>query len=458
MEETSSAWQSRETVPQGDPNMIHLNKEFQDHGQDIAELTTTMNQLIKAQQQTQASWKVHAMEGVHVLVSKKKMKGNQRQSQKDMYSQDDGCHTQDDSFQEQNKEVQFVNNYQNQQDTIPNPKKDEAIKRVFAVSTRRGKLLKKRSIVVEDDDDDEEELPLKYAFPKVKSPKVPKVALPKVDDPPKVDEVPKQDVPLVINKTPKVIEVPKCEVPKKTSPRVYKQLSRPPPPFAQRFAKQQQEVQLQKFYDMLNQISFNVPFMEALEKMSGCAKFIKDLVTKKKNVNFETIKLRKSFVSFEGKYQLHALCRFKKLGLGDPRSTSMKLLMADRTLNKPLGVIDDVLVKVDHFYFVADFVILDCEVDMKISIILGRPFLATGRAICDVEVGEIKFRLNDEEVIFLIQNSMKQPHYNGVISVVDVVDDDMEDIFMEKALQAVLLNSNNEAMDGYKEAMMTWKT
>ena len=49
MADTSSAWQSRANVPQGDPNVIHLHKELHDHGQAIAELTTIMNQLAKAQ-------------------------------------------------------------------------------------------------------------------------------------------------------------------------------------------------------------------------------------------------------------------------------------------------------------------------------------------------------------------------------------------------------------------------
>nr|XP_009588813.1 uncharacterized protein LOC104086283 [Nicotiana tomentosiformis] len=144
-----------------------------------------------------------------------------------------------------------------------------------------------------EDDDDEEELPFKYAFPKVKSPKVPKVDLPMVDDTPKVDEVLKKNVPLMVNERPEVIEIPKCAVPiaSKEAPRLFKQLPIPPPPFPQRFAKQQQEGQLQKFYDMLNQISINVPFVEALKKMPSYDKFMKDLVTKKNNANFETIKV-----------------------------------------------------------------------------------------------------------------------------------------------------------------------
>jgi len=58
--------------------------------------------------------------------------------------------------------------------------------------------------------------------------------------------------------------------------------------------------------------------------------------------------------------------------------------MADRTMKRPLGVIDDVLVRVDKFILLADFVILDCEVDYEVPIILGRPFLSTGKAHVDV--------------------------------------------------------------------------
>ena len=44
-------------------------------------------------------------------------------------------------------------------------------------------------------------------------------------------------------------------------------------------------------------------------------------------------------------------------------------------------MIEDVLVKVDKFIFPADFIVLDVEEDKEIPIILGRPFLSTGRAI-----------------------------------------------------------------------------
>nr|XP_016507422.1 PREDICTED: uncharacterized protein LOC107825100 [Nicotiana tabacum] len=65
----------------------------------------------------------------------------------------------------------------------------------------------------------------------------------------------------------------------------------------------------------------------------------------------------------------------------------MPLALADRTIKRPTGILDDVLVQVEKFVFPADFVILDYQVDEEIPIILGRPFLATGRALIDCETG-----------------------------------------------------------------------
>ncbi|XP_070002262.1 uncharacterized protein [Nicotiana sylvestris] len=73
--------------------------------------------------------------------------------------------------------------------------------------------------------------------------------------------------------------------------------------------------------------------------------------------------------------------------------TSMRLQMEDRAMKMSLGIIDDVLVRVDMFIFPADFVILDCEVDYEVPIILGRPFLATQKVLVDVEAGELTFRV-----------------------------------------------------------------
>lgn len=65
---------------------------------------------------------------------------------------------------------------------------------------------------------------------------------------------------------------------------------------------------------------------------------------------------------------------YKQLGLGTPKPISMSLLMADRSMKRPIGILYDVLVKVDKFIFHIDFVILNCKVDFEVPIFLYRPF------------------------------------------------------------------------------------
>ena len=76
---------------------------------------------------------------------------------------------------------------------------------------------------------------------------------------------------------------------------------------------------------------------------------------------------------------------YKKLGLGELQPTNLTLLLADRLVKVPKGIVEDVTLKVDKFYFPADFVILDTEPETNPSshspMILGRPFLATADAV-----------------------------------------------------------------------------
>ncbi|XP_070004879.1 uncharacterized protein [Nicotiana sylvestris] len=114
---------------------------------------------------------------------------------------------------------------------------------------------------------------------------------------------------------------------------------------------------------------------------------------------------------------------FKTLGIGQPRPTSMRLQMADRTMKRSLGIIDDMLVRVDKFILPADFVILDCEIDYELPIILERPFFDTGKALVDVEAGELTFWVDGEKVVFHVCKSMRQPNSNELCSFVDLVTD-----------------------------------
>ena len=62
---------------------------------------------------------------------------------------------------------------------------------------------------------------------------------------------------------------------------------------------------------------------------------------------------------------------YRKMGLGSPKPTTIVLQLADRSLARPDGIIEDVLVQVGSLIFPVDFVILDFEADPVVPFILG---------------------------------------------------------------------------------------
>lgn len=80
----------------------------------------------------------------------------------------------------------------------------------------------------------------------------------------------------------------------------------------------------------------------------------------------------------------------------------MRLLKADQTLKKPVGILCDILVKIDFFIFPTNFLILDCEVEFQVPIIFGRPFISIGRNLVDMELGLLMFKLNNDMVSFYV--------------------------------------------------------
>nr|XP_016446174.1 PREDICTED: uncharacterized protein LOC107771337 [Nicotiana tabacum] len=157
----------------------------------------------------------------------------------------------------------------------------------------------------------------------------------------------------------------------------------------ERLAKYQKDEQYKKFMEMLKQIQVNIPLIDALKEMSGYEKMMKDLMSRKFEFQtWPTVTLAKTCSA--------VVMRPIAEKLSDPGSFTIPYKIADRTVKRPSGILDDVLVQVGKFVFSVDFVILDCQVDEEIPIILGRPFLATERALIDYETGELKMRLNDE--------------------------------------------------------------
>jgi hypothetical protein len=108
---------------------------------------------------------------------------------------------------------------------------------------------------------------------------------------------------------------------------------------------------------------------------------------------------------------------FKKLGLGELKRTMIKIQLADSSILSPYGRVEDIIVKVDNVMIPTDFIICEMEEDKEVPLILGRPFLRTGRALIDVHEGELTLRVNDKEVKFNVHKAMKYPNYEKCCAI-----------------------------------------
>ncbi|GKC40106.1 reverse transcriptase domain-containing protein, partial [Tanacetum coccineum] len=97
---------------------------------------------------------------------------------------------------------------------------------------------------------------------------------------------------------------------------------------------------------------------------------------------------------------LMPLSVWKKLSLPKLTPTRMTLELANRSVAYPVGVAEDVFVKVGKFHFLADFVVVDYDVDPRVPLILGRPLLRTARVLIDVHGEELTLRVNDKAITF----------------------------------------------------------
>ena len=214
-------------------------------------------------------------------------------------------------------------------------------------------------------------------------------------------------------------------------------------PFPQRLQKSRREEQFSKFLDIFKKLEINIPFAEVISQMPLFAKFLKEILSKKRKIVEEGIvnltatcsaiiqqnlpAKMKDPGSFTipcsiGKYEfkkalwdsgasinLMPLSVVQRLNLGELTPTAITLQMADRSMAQPEGILEDVLVKVGKFIFSVDFVVMQMEEDTQVPLFLGRPFLATGAALIDVQKGELALRVGNEAVHFNINRSLEHP-------------------------------------------------
>ncbi|GJZ83655.1 reverse transcriptase domain-containing protein [Tanacetum coccineum] len=130
---------------------------------------------------------------------------------------------------------------------------------------------------------------------------------------------------------------------------------------------------------------------------------------------------------------LMPLSVWKNLMLPELVPTCMTLELANRLVTYPAGIAEDVFVQVVKFMFPADFVVVDYDVDPRVPLILGRPFLRTARALVDVHGEELTLRVGDEKLIFNVESILKYPRKHGDESInkIDILDTTCEDYFHE---------------------------
>ena len=268
------------------------------------------------------------------------------------------------------------------------------------------------------------------------------------------DQLLEVDLEILENKTPPEEEI---VIP----PVVQEKLPEPKPiiklPFPQRNKKKKQDEKFfQKFMELFKKLEINIPFSEALEQMPIYAKFMKDIISKKRTTDTDPVILtetcsailqgmkipvkkpdrgsvtipctigdrsfKRALIDLGASVSLMPLSIYRKLGIGNVQDTRMTLQFADHSVKRPFGVVEDVLVKVDKFVFPVDFVILEMPEDEEIPLILGRPFLETGRCMIDIEGGTLTLKVYDEELRIDVRDTMKHKEDMCTNHSVEVID------------------------------------
>ena len=170
--------------------------------------------------------------------------------------------------------------------------------------------------------------------------------------------------------------------------------------------------------NIFKKIEINIPFAEVISQIPLYAKFLKEILSKKRKIAEEGIvnltatcsaiiqkklpakmkdpgsftipcsigkyEFKKALCDSSASINLMPLSVVQGLNLGELTPTTITLQMVDRSMAQPEAILEDVLVKVGKFIFLVDFFIMQLEEDTQIPLLLGRPFLATTAALIDV--------------------------------------------------------------------------
>ena len=221
-----------------------------------------------------------------------------------------------------------------------------------------------------------------------------------------------------------------------------------PPPFPQALRGKKKITNQAEIWEVLRKVKVNIPLLDMIKLVPTYAKFLKDLCTVKRGLGIEkkaflteqvsaiiqsktpvkykdpgspTISVNiggtcidKALLDLGASVNLLPYSVYKQLGLGELKPTNITLSLADRSVKIPKGIVKDVLVKVDKFYYQVDFVVLDTEPIASglnhVPIILGRPFFATSNVIINCSNGVMQLTFGNmtlELNIFHLSNKHK---------------------------------------------------
>jgi len=212
-----------------------------------------------------------------------------------------------------------------------------------------------------------------------------------------------------------------------------------------------------KFTEILKNLQINIPFTEALQEMSTYARFIKELLIKKRKFpEEERVKLDvgcsviiqkaipqkscdpgsftlsiivgnlyvgKALLDLGTSINLIPLSLLERIGEVEVRLTRKTLQLADQSIKHPYEIVKDLLVKVDKFLFPIDFMVMDIGEDVDVPLILGIPFMKTTKVIIDVDKGKLKVCVENKEVSFNVFEAMKHPNDKKDCFRLDVIDE-----------------------------------
>nr|GEU60538.1 reverse transcriptase domain-containing protein [Tanacetum cinerariifolium] len=205
--------------------------------------------------------------------------------------------------------------------------------------------------------------------------------------------------------------------------------------------------QIEKFYEIFKDMSFEISFTDALILMPKFASTLKALIKNKKklsemartpmNEHCSAVILNKlprklgdpdkflipcefpgmdeclELADLGASINLMPLSVWEGHSLPELTPTCMTLKHADHSVSKPIGIAKDVSVKVGVFHFPVDFVVVDFEPDPRVPLILGRCFLKTGRALIDVHKGELTLRIEKEAITYNLDQTLRySANYN----------------------------------------------